>query len=187
MLQTSPLSNFRLSGAVEILSAWRRWIVQETFSPSRTIMWISKCHTAKTTMVPWWRGSYSYFGVVVCIPITEISKIVHNRMLTWCARILGAFIKSSGHNGARYCVCLAWRWGLCWRRKKVKCQMHWHLQRGAIQVINQISFIYFQLDCCIQIRYLSKHGFSWGLKKIKSVCLLPVFSQVATWGHPPAL
>lgn len=117
-------------------------------------VWVSKCHTTKTTMVPWWRGSYSYFGVVVCIPTTEISKIVHNRMLTSCAWILGAFIKSSGHNGAKYCVCLAWKWGLFWRRTKVNCQMHWHLQRGAIQVINQILSIFFQRDCCIQMRYL---------------------------------
>lgn len=176
MLQISPLSNFRLSAAVEVLSAWkRRWIVQETFSTSRKIM----CGYQNVTLPkpPWCHGEEDHIRtleLLFCIPTTEISKIVHNRMLTTCAWILGAFIKSSGHNGAKYCVCLAWRWGLFWRCKKVNCQMLWHLQRGAIQVINQIVWIFFQLDCCIQIRYLSKPGFSWG----SNLFAKPVFPRL---------
>ena len=85
---------------------------------------------------PWWKRIIFLLGSC-CLHSYHWNL---NRMLTWCASwILGAFIKSSGHNGAKYCVCLACRRGLFWS------QMHWHQKsfprRGAIQITHGIIHV----------------------------------------------
>lgn len=94
MLQISPLSNFRLSAAVEVLSAWkRRWIVQETFSTSRKIM----CGYQNVTLPkpPWCHGEEDHIRTLELLFAFPPLKSLRSFTTGCWLHVLGYWVPSS--------------------------------------------------------------------------------------------